>query len=388
MNDKIKIRFRLHNPEYFIKNLVRNKIELYSVEKKEKELEIIIKKEDYEKIIKSKTIKDLKIIEYYGLSKLKYQIKKYGLLLLFLGVGVLLNIFLSNIILNVEIETPNQNLKEQVKKDLQELGLKKYRWKISYEQKEKIKKRLLEKEKEKIEWLEIEEQGTKYIVKVEEKKLREAEMECTPRNIISRKNAIITKIESSSGEIIKKKQDYVTKGEVLISGFIYNKETIVSKKCAIGKVYGETWYKVIVEVPKEIKKEEKTNQDTWAIHLKILEKETIFPNKYKNYKKTEYNIIERKIIPVSFGVVHLQKIKKEEENYTLNNVDEKALEEAIRKLEERLKEKPNIIRKNVLKKTVKNSKIIVEVFFAIEEDITDYQDISELDIEQMNQEKE
>ena len=37
--------------------------------------------------------------------------------------------------------------------------------------------------------------------------------------------------------------------------------------------------------------------------------------------------------------------------------------------------KPKIIRKKVLKKSIKNSKIIVEVFFAVEEDITSYQDI-------------
>ena len=49
---------------------------------------------------------------------------------------------------------------------------------------------------------------------------------------------------------------------------------------------------------------------------------------------------------------------------------------------------PNIVNKKVLKKQVKNSKIIIDIFFAVEEDITTYQDISDLDIEKMNQERE
>ena len=388
MNDRVKIKIKVQDPEYFIKNLARNNIELYWISKKEKELELIIKKEDYKKLLKNKTIRNAKIIEYYGLSKIKNRVKKYGLLFLFLLSGILLNIVLSNIILKVEVETPNQELKEQVIKDLKELGIKPFHWKVSYQKREEIKEKILDQEKNRIEWLEIEEKGTKYQIKVEEKKQNLEEENCTSRNIVARKNAVITKIESSSGEIIKKKQDYVTKGEILISGFIHNKETVVSKKCAIGKVYGETWYKVTVEIPKEITKEKKTKKKTWAIHFQLPKKEIIFPNKYEEYEKNEYNIIESKIFPVKIGLLYLEEKKVEEKKYTINNVDEKAIREANKKLEEKLNRTPTILRKNVLKKTTKNSKIIVEVFFAIEEDITAYEDISNIDIEKMNQEKE
>ena len=50
----------------------------------------------------------------------------------------------------------------------------------------------------------------------------------------------------------------------------------------------------------------------------------------------------------------------------------------------RLKDDEHIISKKVLKKNEFNSKIEIEVFFKIEENITDYQSIEELNIEEMN----
>ena len=147
MHDRVKVRLKVQDPEYFIKTLVGSHIELYWIEKKDKELEFIINKEDYKKLLKNKTIKKMRVIHYYGISKIKYRIKKYGFLILFLIFGVFLNMILSHIILKVEVETPNQNLKEEVRKDLKEFGIKPFHWKVSYTKKEQIKSKLLEKEK-------------------------------------------------------------------------------------------------------------------------------------------------------------------------------------------------------------------------------------------------
>lgn len=201
MNKRLKLRLRVINENSFLKELIEKKVKLYSINKDDRNLEIIIDEDDFPAISKIKTIKKLKIIGYYGLSKLKYLIKKNKLIIFLTLLCILLNIILSNIIFHVEVETPNKDLVRIVEKDLKKLGLRKYRFKVSFSKKEKIKEQLKEMEKDKIEWLEIEEHGTKYIVKVEEKKLKEEEKECNPRNIVSKKNAIITKITSSSGDL-------------------------------------------------------------------------------------------------------------------------------------------------------------------------------------------
>ena len=139
MNSRIKISLEVKRPESFIKDIVSQKINLYSITKQERKLEIIIEEEDYEKIRKKRGIKSLKIIEVYGKRKLKNRIKRYGILILFMGIGILLNIFLSRIIWEVEVETPNQKLRKTVLEDLKKKKIAKFHWKISYQEKEKIK---------------------------------------------------------------------------------------------------------------------------------------------------------------------------------------------------------------------------------------------------------
>lgn len=371
MHSKIKIKIEVKRPNELLKKLMDQKINLYEVTQNEKNLVIVIDSSVLETITKSKMIKSYKIIEDYGKIKMKRRLRKYKIICLSALLGILLNIGLSKMIFQVEIKMPNQKLKQQFKKDLYFLGLKPLRIKPNIEEINQIKKKMLLKEKDKIEWLEIENHGTKYIVTIEEKK-EQIQESCFPRNIVAKKNAMITKIESSSGEIIKKKYDYVEKGEVIISGVIHNKEDIVSNKCAEGKVSGETWYKVIVEIPEKSIKTKKTDKYKW--HLTINYGNNIQEdNKWLVLK--EYNIISSKIYPFNISLMYLQKVNKTYRTYTIDNVNTKAFQEAKKTLEQHLLEKPNIIKKKVLKKSIKNSKIIVEVFFALEEDITSYQSI-------------
>ena len=298
--NKIKIEIIGKNPDYFLKEIIKKNINIYDLEKNYKSIKLIINTDDFKTIKKIKTTYKIKVIEKYGVLKLYDYLKKYNLLLLFMIIGIIINILLSNIIFKVEVIHPNKELVKIIYKDLNDLGLKKYHFKIN---KNKVKEKLLEKEKNKIEWLEIENIGTKYIIRLEEKKLNKKEKVCRARHIISKKQAIVYSIESSSGEIIKKKNDYVEKGEILISGFIHNKEKIVSKKCAIGKVYGETWYNVKIIVPTTIKNIKVLDNKDYGINIKIFKKDINIGNKLSTYKKYVYNIIDSRIIPISIGII-------------------------------------------------------------------------------------
>ena len=75
------------------------------------------------------------------------------------------------------------------------------------------------------------------------------------------------------------------------------------------------------------------------------------------------------------------------DSFLKEEFEEYALKIAQKKIERQLSN-PTIISKKVLKKNVKNSKIIVDVFVSVEEDIVKYQDISAVDIEKINQEEE
>ena len=63
------------------------------------------------------------------------------------------------------------------------------------------------------------------------------------------KSGIIIKVEAEQGVILKKKNDYVSQGETIISGDIIKDETVKGQVKAKGTVYAETWYKVHVSYP-------------------------------------------------------------------------------------------------------------------------------------------
>lgn len=388
MNSKLKISITGKNPEHLLKEIIKKKINIYALEKEKKKISIIINREDYEEIMSIKTASKIKIVQYYGLAKCKYLLKKYSIFIIFLIMGIMINIILSHLIFKIEVIHSNQELVQTITKDLNDLGLKKYHFKVSYKRKEKIKEALLEKEKDLLEWLEIEEKGTKYIVKVEQRKKNNQEEVCKPRHIIAKKNALITNISANAGEIVKKKNDYVSKGEVLISGLIHNKDKIVSKKCASGSVYGEVWYKVKLTIPKIYITETKTKEEKLGITLTFFNHEYNFLNKYRTFQKKEYNLIEGKISPLNIGLSKYIKTNKKIKKLTLTTVDPIAIQLASKQIKKELKEEESIISKKVLKKSENNSKIKVEVFFKVKENITTYKDISNLNIEEMNQEKE
>lgn len=388
MNSQVKIKITGKNPSTFLKEMIKEKINIYQLIKEDNSIIIKISYEDYLKLREKKTIYHIEIIEYYGLIKIKHNRKKYMILLSIWLMGIVIYYFLSTRIWKIEIINSNQKLVKVVRKDLESYKIKKYYKKINYKEREKIKEKILNKEKNMIEWMEIEEHGTKYIIKVEQKKKNNEILTCPPRNIISKKNAIILEIKASSGEIIKKKNDYVTKGETIISGWIHNNETVVSKKCSYGTVYGEVWYKVNVLVPQNKKVKKLTGQKKRGISLQLFQKNYNYNQKFRTYEKKEYNIIEESFLPIKVSFSTYYETKENYLKISPKEIEEIAIKESTKKIEKKLEANEMVISKKVLKKELINSKIKVEVFFKVKENITDYSDISQIDIEEMNKEKE
>ena len=386
--NKIKISIKGKNPTSFLNTIIGKNINIYKIIEKSHEIEIIIEEKDLNLIKEIKTTYKIKVIEYYGLSRIRVYLKKYKLFIIFIISGILINIFLSNIIFNIEIIHSNTKLIKIIEKDLSTFGIKKYHFVVSNKKKELIKEKILEKEKDRVEWLEIERIGTKYQIKLEERKKNNKEDNCQSRNIVSKKKAIILDINSSRGEIKEKKNDYVEKNQVLISGLIYNKDKVVSKRCAKGKIYGETWYKVTVSIPQYYEKIKKEKEITRNIKILLGKRNYYFPKKTKNSLIKEYNIIGSKFIPLNLLIEKRRKVSFLKKEYTYKEIDNKALSIAEKEIKKRLKEKEEILDKKVLKKKKKNSKIIVEVFFKLKEEISEYVDISNINIEELNKETE
>lgn len=374
--DRYKLQVTGTSLRYFLNHLIKNKINLYFIEEKEASLIIIVSREDYLKIKKFKTTCKIKVLNRFGFIKVKYLIYKYRYLLLFFLVGLFFILICANIIFDVEVVHPKKEIRDLLLEDLNTFGIKKFNLVKNYSEKEKIKEKILSKEKEKIEWLEIERIGTKYIINVEERKKRKKEEDNYPRDIIAKKDAMILKIEATKGEVVKKKYDYIKKGEVIISGTIKNKEDEMSKVKARGKVYGEVWYKVQVEIPKKYHEEIRTGKKKEVFSLVLLDRSFSFSLKtFKKYDEDKNYIIKNSILPIGFSRTTKYEKKVLDKFYTIHNVEEKAMSFAKEKFN-----KKDILFEKVLKKTEKDSKIRVEVFLKVKEDITTYRKIEDLEL--------
>ena len=80
--------------------------------------------------------------------------------------------------------------------------------------------------------------------------------------------------------------------------------------------------------------------------------------------------------------------KEEPDKSDKIDIDEIAISTAEKELKKKLKKDEEVIDKKTLKKIKKNSKIEVEVFFKVKEDITDYLDISDVNIEEPSKKEE
>ncbi len=377
MNSRYRLKIIGRNPDYFVQKLIQQGIFIYFLQKSPRQLIVVVDQEGFLKIQKIKTTYRYQVIERYGFAKITYLLRKYAIFLSCFLLGILLNLFLSQVIFEVEVIHSNSNIREMILEDLKQAGISKFRFKVSFSEKEKIVEEILKKETNDIEWMEIEEQGTKYVVRVEQRKKNQEAEVCEARNIVAKKDAMILEIRAEEGEVVAKKLDYVKKGDVIISGTIHNKEDIVSKKCAVGQVFGEVWYQVHLELPKNYYEENVTGKEKKQLEIQFLNHNYTLFHKFEHYQKKSIPLLESFLFPIGIYFSTYLETEVIEETYTLENVDSKAISLATSKLENKLGEEDVILSKNVLKKTEKESKIIVEVFFKVKEDITDTADIVE-----------
>lgn len=339
------------------------------------EIQIRIYKEDYQKVLELKTIYEVSLLETHGFIKIKKMLQYHKILLFFMGIGFLILLLLSRIIAKVEVVHTNHEVRTLLTEELEKEGIAKNHLRKSYFKIQNIKKNILEKHKDKIEWLEIVNIGTKYVVRVEMRELPKEKKEKELQDVIAKKSAIIKKIENKKGITVKNVNDYVEKGDVVISGNVLLNEELKDVIGAEGKIYGEVWYKVKVTYPYTYNEESLTGKQNTVYTIKFLNKRwELFNKEPYLYKEIESEtLLKNNLLPISF-VREKQKEKKViQEFYNEKEAVDKALEVGKKKIQKTLGPKEYIISQKKLKVTPKDSKIVVDMFFTVYEDITDTQ---------------
>lgn len=376
---KMKLNIKGKNIERFIKRIITNHIEILKVEPVNRtEINLVIYKDDYAKILELKTIYNVTLIDVYGIIKIREVINIYKFIIGGCILGICLLVFLSNIIFNIEVIHTDSEVRKFLTTELENYGLKQYRFKKSFHDIQSIKKQILETYKDKIEWLEIEESGTTYIVKLQLRILPDTQKDNRNQHIIATKNAVLKKVTAENGQIIKETNSYVNTGDIVISSDVYLNGELKNRVRAEGTIYGEVWYKVSVEYPYIYSEVKETGKYKEAYSLKILNKEIEFSfDKYKEKRVEEKTIIKHSLLPFSF----VKQSQREIETISLVLTEEeaiaKAIEEAKKKMNDQLKDDETIIKYQILQTNVKEDKVVLDIFFTVYENITGYQVVEE-----------
>lgn len=378
-SSSIKIKVTGRNINNFLKRLINNNINIEKVIPiSHKEIDLIINYQDLDKVLKLKTIYNIKIVRYYGKLRIIKRIKKDIFILSSLLISLLLIYTLSNIIFKVEVIHSNKNIIKLVTKELEDNGIKKYKFVKNYQEIEKIKNKILEENKDTLEWLEIIREGTKYTIRVEERIINNKPKDNKIYNIVASKNAVIKNIYAESGEKIRSINTYVKKGDIIISSDITLPNNEKISKTASGKVQGEVWYNINIEYPYQYHEIKYTGNKKKVLVLNLLNKRISFFDfhKYKTFNRNIKYIFNNNITPISLIYEDEYETNIINEVYDYNTAREKAITKAKEKILEKYPNIKDITDIKIIKEEDKKNKISLNLFVTCLEDITEYQEVN------------
>ena len=377
-NNIIILSVKTKNVDRFLTSLYKLNIDIFKVDVVSyKEIIVEIYEKDLNKVKKLSILNKIEVIDYKGIKDKKNKFKFNITLIFSLCFGLAVLIFLSNIIFSIEVVHTSSEIRSFIMNELKENGIKTLQFKKSFKELEKIKNNILDNNKDKLEWLEINRIGTKYVIKLEERKINNYVEDYKYQDIISTSDAVIKKIIATSGVKVKEVNEYVKNGETIISGSIYLNEELKENVKAMGEVYGEVWYKLSVEYPIINDFKEETGNKKIVYSINFFDNSFIIfsRNNYKNSYIKKDILLKNNIIPISFSKDTIYEQNVISGIYTEGEALLNARDYAKEKIKEMLDEDEYIISDKVLKYSVNSNTIYMDIFYKIYANITGTKEI-------------
>ena len=314
------------------------------------------------------------VVKETGVYDILNKIKRNYIFCICLLIGIILFFIMSNMVVKINIIHENKEIREIIKDELDEYGIKVLSFKKSYKKLDKIRQEILDKYPDKLDWMEFDVDGMIINVRIEERIITDTSKDDLVCNLVAAKSGIINDIKVEQGEALVNINDYVKEGDILVTGVInYNEET-KRTTCASGEIYATTWYTVDVKIPFEYSEYEETGKKKYNI---VWEndgnKKQILRERFDSYNSYLKNIL--KVFDFNLYVETEMETKKITKTYTEEEALEVGINKAIENVKIKLGEKDEIIDKKVLKKVVNNSTMDIEVFVIVKELISTQEEI-------------
>lgn len=368
MKHEVKVRIKTTNKSKLLLKLNSMNINMKNIQYKDKYLIFETSKEEVKRIKKYLLSEKVEIISELGIDKIKSELKRNMLFIVSIIFSILLFLILSNIIIKVNVVHENKEIRELLFDALKERGVENLTFKKSYDEYESIIEDIKNTYKDQIEWLEIDVDGMILNVRVEERIINKEEKKYNTCHIIATKSGIITSILTKKGVAEVKINDYVKKGDILISGAIKLNEEIKNDICANGDVYAEVWYTVSATIPLEYEEVEKTGKMRYNFMFKNgIDETQILKSRVEDKEVEKKRLL--KIGDMEFYLEKEYEVIRETKKYSEEEAEEEAMKVIHEKLETNGIKIDNIMNEKVLKKSINNGNLDIEVFVAVKEQI-------------------
>ncbi|MCM3761504.1 sporulation protein YqfD [Alkalihalobacillus oceani] len=282
---------------------------------------------------------------------------------------------LSNMIWHIEIKGASPQVEHELRQVMTEMGIKPGAFHFSLPSVELIQRDVTEAVAGAT-WVGVRKKGTTFEFEVVEQQLPEEAERHSPRHLIATKEAVIHDIFVEHGQAMVKPNDFVRKGDILVSGYI-GKEDKAEIVPAQAIVRGEIWYKSTVSIPLEtvfstLTGERQTKHyltfsdisvPIWGFSRQTLEN-------YQPFEQENPVRIWKWTLPLSYKRIDYYETDQYARSYTKEEAIEAAKERARVDLVKHLPEGAEILGEKVLHEAVGNGKVNLQIHYQVLEDIT------------------
>lgn len=365
---------------YFIERFINicnnQKIFLWNMQRKHSTIiKVNIGVKDFKRIknIAQKTKCRVKIQEKKGMPFILHKYKKRKIFAIFFILLIFAVITLSNFIWNIEVTGNDKISAEEILRDLEENNFKIGTTKINLNTKRIIDKVRLKRDD--LAWMGIEIKGTNAIVKVVEADLKpDIIQEQEYCNIVATKDAMIVKISAQNGIAVVKEGDIVTKGTILVQGWLEGQFTGIHYVHANGEVQAKVWYSKKERLKLNQTKKIQTGNVKNKYSVKINNFEINLLKgvpKFQNYDTIETSkklkLFSNFYLPIEINKKTYQEYENQEVQYTFEEAKQLAIEKAEEELKEQIEDKSIIDKK--INASQLNDEVEVEVIYEVLENI-------------------
>lgn len=381
----VTLHIKGRDPELLLQHFVNEGVHIWDVKKISiSQCEMKIRLYDLQTIQQvTKTLPyEVTIKDYYGLPKIVAQFKRHLDILIAGIISIIFFILLSQFIWSIDINGVSEEVEAKVKDHLQAINIKQGSFKPFLANLSDIQQSVL-KDVPELLWIGVEQKGTKLIFSGVEKIIQEEIEKEGAQHLVAKKNGVIEKMKIAKGVPLVTVNDYVRKGQRLVSGDLSDvfeedrdqEETLVA---AQGEVFARTWYEVDVVVPLKVHHEQLVDEQMDKYYLAVGNKQLLLWGFQK--EEFKHSVNERNEYPLTiFNYKFPLKIVKETIYETKLHSYERSKEDAViagiseakKSLQLQLEQNANILSHKVLHETTENGKVKLNLLITVSENIAE-----------------